>query len=335
MRKLTMGAAMVLSLVAVAAGAEQHESIFDQLHALEAAAAADRDLAAQRTDEVATLDRELENHWAALDVALRAARPIRVRVTQSLARWLSAHRTTDREAMGAPVAAADTRRLLHYAAEHALPTQLRNADVVRRADSADAAFGALLAHRAGVSIDLARARSTAMAASDAREVFLGQARAGNADADLNASDAAFDALLRDLAVAGVQRDFHRSKGTLARPIATRPEYHFGARAPLMRPSGWTYRPLVGADVHAVGAGQVVFVGDVEGRGLTVVLEHGGGYRSTYSHVAAATVQVGDDVGRADVVASAGDSGSLDGVRLYFELRRHGIPVDPAGWFLKD
>jgi septal ring factor EnvC (AmiA/AmiB activator) len=42
--------------------------------------------------------------------------------------------------------------------------------------------------------------------------------------------------------------------------------------------------------------------------------------------------VGDEVEADKVIGLVGDSGSLEGSALYFEIRHHGKPVDPSPWF---
>jgi septal ring factor EnvC (AmiA/AmiB activator) len=41
--------------------------------------------------------------------------------------------------------------------------------------------------------------------------------------------------------------------------------------------------------------------------------------------------IGDRVDGGDVIATAGDTGSMYGARLYFEVRHHGKPLDPMDW----
>ena len=44
------------------------------------------------------------------------------------------------------------------------------------------------------------------------------------------------------------------------------------------------------------------------------------------------VAVGNPVAMGDTLGSAGDTGSLVGPSLYFEIRRGNEPLDPAAWF---
>lgn len=332
MRRVTMIAGFCALLVGGSAAATESESLFDQLHQLDEDATEGRQRAARVSEQVAALDAELDTRWESVDVALRAARPIRNEVTEGLGRWLRAHRIAEREAMDAPHAGADTRRLLRYAAPQALPSRLRDVDVVGRADAERDDFVAAMGRRAQWSVELARTAAKATAADGSRDELIALARAGRADLGASADD--FDRLLQTIE-SKRDVDFHRQKGTLARPVTTAPVHRFGASAPLVRPTGWTYRVDKGTEVHAVGAGQVVYQGMVQGFGLVVVLDHGAGYLSSYAHLDSTTVEVGSMVERADVFGAVGDSGSLDGSRLYFELRKGDAAIDPAGWFLKN
>jgi murein DD-endopeptidase MepM/ murein hydrolase activator NlpD len=87
---------------------------------------------------------------------------------------------------------------------------------------------------------------------------------------------------------------------------------------------------VGHDVAAADAGRVESVGDVPGYGLTVVLKHAGGVSTRYAHLSEATVKVGDDVAKGQVIAKSGNSGKTTGPHLHFEVIKEDAPIDPQG-----
>ena len=87
----------------------------------------------------------------------------------------------------------------------------------------------------------------------------------------------------------------------------------------------------GAGIRAVFEGNVVFAQWLRGFGLTVIVDHGEGSMSVYAHASVILVQKGDRVARGQKIALVGDSGSIRGPYLYFELRQNGRPVDPTGW----
>ncbi|HET9481950.1 MAG TPA: peptidoglycan DD-metalloendopeptidase family protein [Candidatus Polarisedimenticolia bacterium] len=87
----------------------------------------------------------------------------------------------------------------------------------------------------------------------------------------------------------------------------------------------------GTPVRSVGAGEVAFVDWNGGYGLMVILDHEGGYYSIYAHLENAAVTVGQRVAEGAVIGAVGESGSLTGPRLHFEIREGGRAVDPIAW----
>jgi murein hydrolase activator len=87
----------------------------------------------------------------------------------------------------------------------------------------------------------------------------------------------------------------------------------------------------GTDVTAVYAGHVVYTGWFKGYGNLIILDHGHEYFTLYAHVAEILVKEGDDVRQSQRVGTVGDTGSLAGPRLYFEVRYQGKPQDPEQW----
>jgi septal ring factor EnvC (AmiA/AmiB activator) len=87
----------------------------------------------------------------------------------------------------------------------------------------------------------------------------------------------------------------------------------------------------GAPVHAVAPGRVVHAGWFKGYGNLIIVDHGGGYHTLVAHLATMRTAMGEDVEAGEVLGTVGDSGSLKGPYLYFELREKGKPVDPRPW----
>ena len=87
----------------------------------------------------------------------------------------------------------------------------------------------------------------------------------------------------------------------------------------------------GRDIVAVAEGTAIYADWFKGYGRLVILDHGGGYFTLYAHCADILVKAGDAVPGGQVIAKVGDSGSLDGPQLYFELRHKGKPQDPLAW----
>ena len=87
----------------------------------------------------------------------------------------------------------------------------------------------------------------------------------------------------------------------------------------------------GTDVASVYPGHVVYTGWFKGYGNLIILDHGHDYYTLYAHVADILVKEGDDVKQGQRIGTVGDTGSLTGARLYFEVRFQGKPQDPAEW----
>jgi septal ring factor EnvC (AmiA/AmiB activator) len=87
----------------------------------------------------------------------------------------------------------------------------------------------------------------------------------------------------------------------------------------------------GTPVRGVADGVVRFAGWFRGYGKIVILDHGGAWYTVSGHLDQIDVTVGDAVARGTAIGRAGDTGSLAGPQLYFEIRRGGQAVDPADW----
>ncbi|MGH2786518.1 MAG: murein hydrolase activator EnvC family protein [Actinomycetota bacterium] len=84
----------------------------------------------------------------------------------------------------------------------------------------------------------------------------------------------------------------------------------------------------GATVVACDSGTVAFSGVMSGYGNVIVVDHGGGFATTYNHLSGFSVGSGQSVGRGQPVGSVGCTGYCTGPHLHFEVRINGSPVDP-------
>jgi len=84
-------------------------------------------------------------------------------------------------------------------------------------------------------------------------------------------------------------------------------------------------------VTAVHAGKVAFADWYSGYGLLVILDHGGNYFTLYGHLAEVAVRVNDRVDRGQLVGKVGETGSLTGPNLYFEVREGADALNPTSW----
>ncbi len=84
-------------------------------------------------------------------------------------------------------------------------------------------------------------------------------------------------------------------------------------------------------VRAVHDGRVAFAEPFPAYGNLLIINHGDGYHSLYGHLAEFLVKSGEYVIAGQPIAVAGDTGSLVGVSVYFEIRHQTKPVDPLQW----
>jgi lipoprotein NlpD len=84
-------------------------------------------------------------------------------------------------------------------------------------------------------------------------------------------------------------------------------------------------------VLAVAPGKVVYSGSgLRGYGRLLIVKHAGEYLSAYAHNETILVKEGDTVTAGQKIALMGDS-DADRVKLHFEIRRYGKPLDPLNY----
>jgi murein DD-endopeptidase MepM/ murein hydrolase activator NlpD len=84
----------------------------------------------------------------------------------------------------------------------------------------------------------------------------------------------------------------------------------------------------GASIHAAADGVVVTAGDCGGYGNCVVIDHGVSLATVYGHQSQVLVSVGQHVAAGQVIGLVGSTGMSTGPHLHFEVRLHGVPIDP-------
>ena len=102
------------------------------------------------------------------------------------------------------------------------------------------------------------------------------------------------------------------------PIFQTPEFHTGIdiAAP------W------GAPVEAPADGTVIYAGQMPANGVLLILNHGNGFSTTYSHLSSYAVRAGEHVHRGQRIARVGSTGWSTGPHLFFEVREGGRPINP-------
>ncbi|MGV0005531.1 MAG: murein hydrolase activator EnvC family protein [Candidatus Porifericomitaceae bacterium WSBS_2022_MAG_OTU9] len=84
-------------------------------------------------------------------------------------------------------------------------------------------------------------------------------------------------------------------------------------------------------VQAVSDGRVVFADNFKPIGNMVIIDHGDGFMSLYAHNADTSRRPGDWVAKGDTIASVVEVAATSDSVLYFEIRHHGNPLNPAQW----
>jgi murein DD-endopeptidase MepM/ murein hydrolase activator NlpD len=85
----------------------------------------------------------------------------------------------------------------------------------------------------------------------------------------------------------------------------------------------------GSPVMSVARGEVATIWWLPSFGNLVILNHSGGYRTVYSHLAEIHVAEGQEVAEGEVIGESGES--VDGPRLHFEIWKGKEKQNPEAW----
>lgn len=91
---------------------------------------------------------------------------------------------------------------------------------------------------------------------------------------------------------------------------------------------------IGDEIRAVSDGVVAYADWYKGYGKLIILEHGNGFYTLYGNLSHLDAQKGSRVAKGQMIGKAGDTGSMKGAKLYFEIRRNGEAQDPLAWLTK-
>ena len=128
--------------------------------------------------------------------------------------------------------------------------------------------------------------------------------------------------------------FASLRGELPRPVEGTLVQGFGEHLhPRFRTktlqSGLLLAAASGAAVSAVADGKVAFADHYQSYGPMVILDHGGGWFTLYTHLLGIQVSKGQVLKAGEAVGAVGDT--VDGPRLGFEIRAQAQPQDPQKW----
>ena len=99
--------------------------------------------------------------------------------------------------------------------------------------------------------------------------------------------------------------------------------------------GVDYTIPEGSRVFATADGRVKEIASRSTAGRTIVIDHGNGYETSYSHLLAVNVRRGQEVRRGDIIGLSGNTGLSIAPHLHYEVRHNGMRVDPIHYFFME
>ena len=135
---------------------------------------------------------------------------------------------------------------------------------------------------------------------------------------------------------GAGLDIYDKKGRLSFPVKGKVLNNFGRKKDKNLNTYIVYNGVnisssKGASVRAVFGGKILYTGTLEGYGNIIILGHGKEYHSLYGHLDEFITKVGKIVRSGQIIGRSGDTGSIFGESLYFEIRHKGVPIEPMAW----
>ncbi len=135
------------------------------------------------------------------------------------------------------------------------------------------------------------------------------------------------------------KEFPKLKGQLAWPAEGRVVTKFGRQwNPKLKTTtenpGIDIKGKPGSEIRTVLGGVVTTITFIRGFGTTIIIDHGSGFYTVYSHVTNVETNEDSEVRGGDVIAYMGDSGSINGSQLHFEIWGQGKKLNPENWLAK-
>lgn len=130
--------------------------------------------------------------------------------------------------------------------------------------------------------------------------------------------------------------FDQLKGTLPWPVQGKVIRKFGKQVhpkykTVTLSKGIDIQASIGTEIRAVAAGKVIYSSWLRGYGQFIILSHTKGYYTLYAHTSELLVADGDLVRAGQVIGRVGETGSLEGPKLHFEVRHGKEQLDPLTW----
>lgn len=138
-------------------------------------------------------------------------------------------------------------------------------------------------------------------------------------------------------VSGTGLDISDKKGRLSLPLKGKILNKFGRQkdkqfGSFIVHNGINIKSKTGMSVRSVFNGKVLYTGELEGYGNMIIIGHGKDYHSLYGHLDRINVKQNQIVKTREIIGLSGDTGSLIGNTLYFEMRKKGKAIEPTRWF---
>jgi septal ring factor EnvC (AmiA/AmiB activator) len=178
---------------------------------------------------------------------------------------------------------------------------------------------------------------------------------GQALAEVRAERARFDASLKEMEGAAAQMEDLLARLQSGRSADAQATTGFAqmagrlqwpVRGQILKPFGRSVHPEfgtvvmnkginigapMGTPILCVAAGRVEYVDWLPGYGRCIIVDHGDGYYTLYAHASEIFPVRGAAVHAGEVLGEVGDTGSLNGSQLYFEIRKGKDSLDPRTW----
>jgi len=124
----------------------------------------------------------------------------------------------------------------------------------------------------------------------------------------------------------------KNSATMAHFADHRIYYYKGKKVDEQDHLGVDLASLANSRVEAANNGRVIFAGRMGIYGLTIVLDHGQGLASVYSHLSEIRVKEGQSVSKGQVIGITGQTGLAGGDHLHFGVMVNGFFVNPVEWW---
>ena len=124
----------------------------------------------------------------------------------------------------------------------------------------------------------------------------------------------------------------KNAATMAKFADRRLYYYKGKKVDEQVHMGVDLASLAHSKIQSANNGRVIFADRLGIYGLTVVLDHGQGLASIYSHLSKISVELNKDVMKGQVIGLTGKTGLAGGDHLHFGVMVSGVFVNPIEWW---